>query len=145
MLKQCRDDHAEHEMALAAGLAEVAAELRLIDAADLIAFIRTRQFGNLRSLVNASIEMYFKPGTVSFGQSGEARLGWSGEPSIMLDMEFHHRAVDIFFRLVLEARQAGVEIEYISFGTKSFADPREPLRRLSEALADARFRPGSMI
>lgn len=140
MLKQSGNDHAEHEKVLAAGMREVAAELRLIDPADLVAFVRTGQFGNLRSLVNASTEMYFKPGTVSFRQSGDVNLGWTGEPCIVLDMEFQHRAVEVFFRLVLEARQAGVEIEYISFGDQT-ANRKEHLRQLMDAITDARFAP----
>ena len=100
-------------------LKEVAAELRLIEAVDLVAFIRTGQFGNVRSLVNASTEMYFKPGTMSFAESGDVSLNWTGEPSVVLNMEFHHRRVDVFFRLMLESEQAGVEIEYISFNGKS--------------------------
>jgi hypothetical protein len=140
MLKQCRQDQAECEMVLALGLKEVAAELRLVDAADLVAFIRTGQFGNVRSLVNASTEMYFKPGTVSFAESGDVSLSWAGEPSIMLNMEFRHVRVNVFFRLLLESEQAGVEIEYISFGCQS-ADPRENARRLIDAIAEARFTP----
>ncbi len=140
MLKQYCENRSEHEKVLAAGLREVAAELRLIEPADLVAFIRTGQFGNIRTLVSSSTEMYFKPGTVSFRQSGDVTLGWTGEPSIMLDMEFQHRAVEVFFRLVLEAQEAGVEIEYISFAGSS-ADPRENIRLLIEALSDARFTP----
>jgi hypothetical protein len=140
MLKQCQQDQAECEMVLALGLKEVAAELRLVDAADLVAFIRTGQFGNVRSLVNASTEMYFKPGAVSFAESGDVSLSWTGEPSIMLNMEFRHVRVNVFFRLLLESEQAGVEIEYISFGGQS-ADPRENARRLIDAIAEARFTP----
>jgi hypothetical protein len=44
----------EREKALADGLRDVAAELRLIDAADLIAFIRTEQFANIANLVNST-------------------------------------------------------------------------------------------
>jgi hypothetical protein len=142
MLRQFRQDHAEHERALAQGLKEVAAELRLIDAADLVAFIRTGQFGNVRSLVNASTEMYFKPGTMSFSHSGNVSLGWSGEPSIALDMEFRHPAVDVFFRLVLEAQQAGVEIEHISFNRET-GEPYNKTQQLVEAIAQARFGPSS--
>lgn len=142
MLKKRHDDHANHEKLLADGMREVAAELRLIDAADLVAFIRMGQFGNVRTLVNSSTEMYFKPGTVSFRQSGEVNLGWTGEPCIMLDMEFHHRMVEVFFRLVLEAKGAGVEIEYISFGCPP-AEPGDHARRLMDAIADARFAPAS--
>lgn len=142
MLKQFRPDNAEHERALAQGLKEVAAELRLIDAADLVAFIRTGQFGNVRSLVNASTEMYFKPGTMSFSHSGHVNLGWSGEPSIALDMEFRHPVVDVFFRLVLEAQQAGVEIEHISFNRET-SPLHDSTRQLAEAIAQARFTPAS--
>lgn len=140
MLKQLRPDRAEHERTLARGLKDVAAELRLVDAADLIAFIRTGRFGNVRSLVEASTEMYFKPGILSFRDSGAVTVRWNGEPSIVLDMEFRHPAVDVFFQLVLEAQEAGVEIEYISFNDPS-ADAESDARRLVEALASARFSP----
>ena len=142
MLKQVRQDHADHERALAQGLKEVAAELRLVDAADLVAYIRTGQFGNVGSLVNASTEMYFMPGMVSFRHSGNVNLGWSGEPSIVLDMEFRHPSVDVFFQLVLESRHAGVEIEYISFNREA-VNPNENKQRLIEAIAQARFTPPS--
>lgn len=142
MLKQFRHDHAEHERVLAHGLKEVAAELRLIDAADLVAFIRTGKFGNVRSLVNSSTEMYFKPGMMAFRSSGNVNFGWGGEPSIVLDMEFRHPAVDVFFQLVLETHQAGVEIEYISFNRES-ADPHGDPLRLMEAIVQARFTPPS--
>ena len=80
MLKQ-RIDHAyERERALALGMTQVASELRLIDAIDYIAFIRTEQFGNLRALVNSSTELYLKPGTICFGLSGDINLKWGGVP-----------------------------------------------------------------
>ena len=142
MLKQLRLDHAQNERVLALGLKEVAAELRLIDAADLVAYIRTGMFGNVSSLVNASTEMYFKPGMMCFRQSGSVNLGWSGEPSIVLDMEFRHPAVDVFFQLVLEDHHAGVEIEYISFNREA-ANPDDNTRRLMEAITHARFAPPS--
>ena len=138
MLKQCRQYHDEREMALALALKEVADELRLIDALDLVAFIRTGQFGNVRSLVNASTEMYFKPGTMSFADSGDVTLNWTGEPAVVLNMQFRHGMVDVFFRLLLESEQAGVEIEYMSFSGES-PDPAEDTRHLIDAIADARF------
>jgi hypothetical protein len=138
MLKQCCEFAAEREIALAHGLKEVAAELRLIDAADLVAYIRTGQFANVRSLVKSSTEMYFKPGTVSFGLSGMVDLNWDREPSIVLDMEFRHRKVNIFFKLLLENQLAGVEIDYISFDDAAH-DPREDTRQLMDAIADARI------
>jgi hypothetical protein len=140
MLKQFRADRAEHEKVLACGLREVAAELRLIEAADLVSYIHTGRYGNVRSLVNASTEMYFKPGTVSFRQSGRVNVCWNGAPSVVLDMEFRHPSVDVFFQLVLEASEAAVEIDYISFNQAS-DDTREETQRLIEAIANARFTP----
>jgi len=140
MLRQLCPDVGAREKVLAEGLKEVAAELRLIDPADFVAFIRTERFGNIRSLVNASTEMYFKPGTISFSLAGRVDLRWDGNPSISLDMEFHHQQVDVFFRLVLEDAEAGVDIQYISFGAAP-SDPEEDTQRLAAAMADARLAP----
>ncbi len=130
----------EREKALAEGIKEVAAELRLIDVADFVAFIRMEQFGNVASLVNSSTELFFKPGTLTFGLSGDVELSWGGTPVVMLDMEFRHMGVNVYFRLALEALQAGIEINYITFDDGS-QDPDQNTQRLMEAIADARLAP----
>ena len=71
----------EREKALADGLRDVAAELRLIDATDLVAYLRTEQFGNIANLVNSSTELYFRPGTLAFGLSGDVQLKWGETPA----------------------------------------------------------------
>jgi hypothetical protein len=143
MLKQGSITTHEREKALADGIKEVASELRLIDAVDFVAFIRTGQFGNIGTLVSSSSELYFKPGTIAFGQSGDVGLTWGGTPSICLDMEFHHMRVNVYFRLFLEALNAGIEIDYISFDGGS-PDPDENTRRLVEALTSARLGAGPL-
>lgn len=140
MLKQGNDYSREREKALAEGLRDVASELRLVDPADFIAFIRTEQFGNIRTLVNSSTEMFFKPGTISFGQSGEVELPWGCAPCISLDMEFHHLEVSAYFRLVLQSLQAAIEISYVSF-EGSAGDPDKNTQRLVDAIDDARLVP----
>jgi len=140
MLKDGNTYTLEREKALADGLRDVAAELRLIDATDLIAFLRTEQFGNIAHLVNSSTELYFKPGTLAFGSSGDVRLKWGEAPTVALDMEFMHRGVSVYFRLLLEALQAGIEITYITF-SDSTGDPESNTLRLVEAIADARLTP----
>lgn len=127
-------------MVLADGLRDVASELRMIEAADLIAFIRTEQFGNIANLVASSAECYFMPGTLRFGQSGDIDVRWGGCPAISLDMEFHHLGVNAFFRLRLEALHAGVELTYIAFDDND-PNPDENTRRLAHAIADARVSP----
>lgn len=130
----------KREMALAEGVKELASELRLVDVVDLITFIRSERFANVAHLVNSSAELYYKPATFVFGSSGDIVLKWGDTPSIMLDMEFRHRGVSVFFRLVLQALHAGVEITYISFANPS-ANPEENTRRLIAAIDDARFAP----
>lgn len=140
MLKQGRDFSREREKAIADGLIDVASELRMVDPVDFIAFIRTEQFGNIRNLVNSSTEMFFKPGTITFGLSGEVDLPWGCAPSISLDMEFHHLNVSAYFRLVLQSLYAGVEISYVSFESGS-DDPDRNTQRLIDAIEDARIVP----
>jgi hypothetical protein len=130
----------EREKALADGIKDVASDLRLIEAADLVAYIRTEQFGNIGNLVNSSTELYFKPHTIYFGNSGTINLTWGGAPSVVLDMEFRYMCVNVYFRLLLEACQAGVEIDYVSFENGS-ADPRENTQRMIDAIASARLSP----
>jgi hypothetical protein len=130
----------EREKALGEAIRDVASELRLIDAADFIAFLRTEQFANIRSLVNSSTELFFKPGTVTFGLSGHVEVTWSSNPAVVLDMEFEHKSVRATFRLMLEALQAGVEIDQIAFEDGS-SDPDENTERLIDAIADARLMP----
>ena len=130
----------DREKALADGLRDVASELRLIDPADLIAFIRTERLANVANLVSSSTELYFKPGTVNFGHSGDLDVKWGDTPVISLDMEFRHMQVNVYFRLLLQSMQAGVEIDYITFDAAS-PDPHENTRRLVEAISAARVTP----
>jgi len=140
MLRQGNTTTYEREKALADGLKEVASELRLIDAADLVAYVRTGQFANIGVLVNSSTELYFKPHTLHFGNSGTVHLTWGGAPSIVLDMEFRYMHVSVYFRLLLEALQAGIEIDYISF-EKGSDDPQANTQRMIEAIDAARLAP----
>jgi len=53
--------------ALAAAFEPVAAELRLVDAADYIAYIHQEKLANIRDIVSSSTELFFQPGTLAFG------------------------------------------------------------------------------
>lgn len=116
----------------------VAADLRLIDIPDLIAYLRTSQVASVGALVQASVELSFKPDTLMFAYSGDVYLDWDRPPRISFDMEFHHEAVHVYFRLMLEAQQAGVEITYISFDGHG-QGPDQNTVRLRNALESARL------
>ncbi|SDR62844.1 hypothetical protein SAMN05519103_08136 [Rhizobiales bacterium GAS113] len=139
MLIKRREDHLlAREKALAEGVKKVAAELRLVDLVDFITYIRTEQFANIEDIVNSSVELLFKPGTLTFGWGADLRVDWGEPPQIMLDMEFRHMSVTVFFGLALEAHHASVEIRYVSFEDAA-DDPEVNTRRLAEAIADARL------
>jgi hypothetical protein len=130
----------EREKALGHGIRELASDLRLVEPADYADFVRTERFANIANLVASSAELFFKPGTIFFGHSGEVDLKWDQPPTVALDMEFRHMRVNVYFRLVLEAQRAGVEITYLAFEGAS-EEPDENTRRLVEAIDDARLMP----
>ena len=129
---------AESEKALATAAKEFAAELRLTDIVDLITFIRTENHPNLNDLVNSSAELYFKPGTLSYGWAADVNLRWAGSPTVKLDLEFRHQSVIAFFNLILEPERAGIVLKHVADATPASV-PAEQSRRLIEAIADARL------
>jgi len=144
MMKQTNRFTYERERALGDGIRELASDLRLVEPADYINFVRTERFANIANLIASSAELFFKPGTIWFGHSGDVDVGWDHPPTVALDMEFRHMRVNVYFRLVLEAQRAGVEITYVAFDGAS-DEPDENTRRLVEAIADARLMPPPTI
>lgn len=133
--------HADlRERALATALTGVASELRLIEAADFVAFIRTGQVGNIRALVASAAELHFVPGALAVGMLGSAELAWHGSPRIALDMQFHHDGVAAYFRLFLGASEAAVALDYLSVSPVVRCAEQET-RRLVAALEGARLQP----
>ena len=137
-LGQCDGQVEVPANALGTAFEPVATELRLVDVADFVAYIHAEKFANIQDIVNSSVELFFKPGTLSFGWSAEFELGWDSLPVITLDMEFRHRSVWLVFKLVLRALQTNVMVEFLSVG-KTSGDPREDMAALIAALADARL------
>lgn len=139
MIQKVRVDHSfERERILGDSVRSVAADLRLIDLPDIVTFLKAGQIGSVGALVQASIELSFKPETLKFGHSGDVYIDWGNEPRVSFDMEFHHQAIHVYFRLQLEAEEAGVEITYISFDGESVA-PDQNTNRLHDALGEARL------
>ncbi|MBX2806930.1 MAG: hypothetical protein KTR19_13230 [Hyphomicrobiales bacterium] len=125
------------ERLLAQNIVEVATELRMIDVADFIAYIRFENFGNIDNLVNCAAELYFIPNTLRFGQSAEIQSKWSEPPVVVLDMEFKHCDVQMFFRLYLQDKIARLNINYISLRNPTNC-AQSNTRIISDALWNAR-------
>lgn len=133
-----RIDHLHlREKALGEHVRDVAADLRLIDLSDIVAHLKTGQIASAGTLVQSSVELSFQPQTLSFAYSGDVALRWDACPQVSFDMEFHHKCVHVYFRLLLEADQAGVEITYITFDDAA-QSPEANTLRLVDALVDAR-------
>lgn len=138
--EQCDELSVLRAKAVADGIKDVAAELRLTNVADFISFIHLEQFNNIRDLVNSSMELYFKHGTLSYGCFADYELEWDQPPSIFLDLAFRHHEVAVMFNLALRASHASVSIRSISFGADSDG-PDQDTSRLIAAIADAKLVP----
>ena len=140
MLRSSIDHVGAREAALREVMRALAADLRLIDLADLVMLLRAGKFASVGSLVQASIELSFEPGVLAFGHCGEADISWERPPAVSFDLEFHHRDVQVYFRLIVRAREAEVEIMTIAFAGPE-QRPEENTARLVAALAEARHAP----
>lgn len=128
----------EREVIVAEAISPVATELRLLDAGDLISLLRLECYSSLSDLVSSAAELYFHPGTVSFGAGGEYKLEWNGLPEVVLDLEIKPRGVSVYARLTLADQKAGLEIDHISFQEPS-DDPQDNTAFLAQSLQDAKF------
>lgn len=127
------------EIIVAKAIEEVATELRMIDVVDYVAYIRLEHFSTIADIVESAAELYFMPGTLTFGHGGEARMGWSGEPEISLDMQLRPKGVTVYFALTLTDQSAAVTVNYVAFDS-SCDDPEENSRLLEKALEGSRIR-----
>jgi len=123
---------------VADAISEVVSELRMVDIADYIAFIRLERLGNISDLVDSAAELYFMPGTLRLGHGGEAHVAWTGDPRIVLDLELRPRGVTVYFSLTMTAEHASVEVNYVAFDTP-LQDPAANSAFLEEALQGSRL------
>jgi hypothetical protein len=126
------------EKIIAQNIVDVATELRLADVSDLMLFIRCDQTANIEDIVNSSTELYFRNGTLKYALAAGCSVRWDSSPTILLDMEFRHAAVSVFFRLVLSQSRAAVEVIDIFFD-ESGLDQDAMIQKLTEAVADAKL------
>ena len=135
-----RQPHAaSREAIVAEAIKEVVGELRLVDVADYIAFMRLEHFSTVSDIVDSAAELFFMPGTLKLGHGGEAHVGWSEPPHIVLDLELRPSGATVYFALSLKDETASVVVNYVAFDRP---DP-DPLRNtafLVDAIDRARIR-----
>jgi hypothetical protein len=123
---------------IATHLAEVIRDLRLVEVADYIAFIRCELFGNIADIVNSATELTFYPETLTFGLGGEYALDWNSSPKVMLDLEFSNMGVNAYFRLTLSADAAEIDLHHVRFA-ETGNSPADNTALLAAAFEDARL------
>jgi hypothetical protein len=119
-------------------LAEVIEDLRLVDVADYIAFIRCELFGNIADIVNSATELTFYPNMLTFGLGGEYALDWNSSPKVMLDLEFSNMGVNAYFRLTLSADSTEIDLHHLRFANTG-QSPADNTALLAAAFEDARL------
>ena len=135
-----RQAHSEiREQIVAEAIKEVVSELRMIDVADYIAFIRMERFSTIDDLVSSAAERYLIPGTLGLGHGGDALVDWAEAPRIVLDLQLKPKGATVHFALSMSADKAGVEVNYVSFD-EPHDDPEHNTNYLKVALDGARIR-----
>jgi hypothetical protein len=69
------------EQIIADALVDVASELRLTDAAELMSMILNDHAANIADLVNSSTELFFKTGTLRYALSASFTAPWDATRS----------------------------------------------------------------
>lgn len=135
-----RQPHAlSREIIVAEAIRELVGELRLVDVADYIAFIRLEHYGCIADIVDSAAELYYMPQTFKLGHGGQAHVDWTDVPRIELDLELRTRGVTVYFTLSLAARSASVEVNYVAFDEPD-ADAEKNTAFLAAAIEASRIR-----
>jgi len=106
-------DLQDFEEVLACNIKDVIGDLCLADADIIMSYATNQQHGNMREIITSSTELYFKDNTLSYAHGADVSLEWGEPPSIVLDMEFIHGPISVFFKIVLGGLYIGVKINRI--------------------------------
>lgn len=130
----------KREVIIADAIGEVVTELRMVDVADYIAFIRMERYSAIADLIDTAAELYFLPGTVRLGHGCDLMVNWQDAPRVKLDMELRPRGATVYFSLTLGDSQAELDVTYVAFDAAN-PDPAANTLFLENSLSEARLRP----
>lgn len=105
----------ELEAAIAEALARVAADLRLVDIGDFIAYLRLEQYSCLTDIVQNAAELYFTPGYVEFAGEGEISAEWGQAPEVTLMLVINSMKATAYVALKLCEDHAEIKLDYVNF------------------------------
>lgn len=128
----------EREAIVFHNIRELVYDLRYVDVADYVTFMRYEQLGNLADIVNSAAELFFYPETLRFGHGGEVEINWDSPPKVALDLEFRNLGVDAYFRLIMAAEVNQIVLHHLAFNEPK-PSQIEDTQLLAAAFANARI------
>jgi hypothetical protein len=128
------------EEILACNIKDVIADFCLADA-DIIRFYADNQLhGNMDEMLTSSAELFFKGETLSYGHVAHVSTGRDDHSCVVLDMEFVHDAVTVFFQLIFGDYYIGVKISKVLLDP-AFKRSEFNLSSFAHMVSSARLRP----
>lgn len=128
---------ADIEIVIANGLKPLASDLRLLALADFARHITHDEYAALAHLIDVASELYFKKGSIRFGQFVYMDLDWVTQPEIRIGLEFHDRRMRVYFDLLLYRDLAAIDLKYLS--VSGSVAPGDNVASLESAMQDARL------
>jgi hypothetical protein len=128
------------EEVLACNIKDVIADFCLADA-EIIRFYADNQLhGNMDEMVTSSAELYFKGETLSYGYVAHVSTGKEDSSCVVLNMEFVHDSVTVFFQLIFGNYYIGVKISEVLLDA-TFRKADFSPSSFERILSSARLRP----
>ena len=128
------------EEVLACNIKDVIAAFCLADT-EIIRFYASNQLhANMDEMVTSSAELYFKHETLSYGHVAHVCATKNDASCIVLDMEFVHDAVSVFFQLIFGDQYIGVKIQKVLLDPDFNRSDFNPTS-FAKILTSARLRP----
>jgi len=128
----------ELEPHVARAISSLAAELRLVDISDYIAYLRMEQYGCVADIVRDAADLYFTPGFVEFAMDGEASAEWGEAPEVTLMLIINSARAKAHVALKLCEQHAEIKLGYVNF-TAEFETRHDRVLMLLEDIANNRM------
>lgn len=127
------------EEILACNIKDVIADFCLTDADIIRSYVSKQLHGNMNEILSSSAELFFKGDTLSYARVADISTALGHPPCVVLDMEFTHDTVNVYFKLVLGEFSVGVHINrlLLSESPENDFDPRS----FAKIITSARLRP----
>ena len=130
----------DREIVVAEAIKDVVSELRMVDVADYIAFIRLERFSCIADIVQSASELYLMPGTL-VARTWRGTRGWPGKPSRRSCSTWScgQRVPASISPCTWPPRPRPLRVNYVSFDSPA-EDPDDNTAYLAASLENARIR-----